>query len=73
MHFYQNPFMIQFICSFTTASSLYIVMEYAPGGDLAALLKVMGRLTEREARRYVRCLSWGVLTFSLRMLALLLS
>jgi len=57
MHFYQNPFMIQFICSFTTASSLFIVMEFAPGGDLAALLKAMGCLTEREARRCVMYLS----------------
>jgi len=43
---------MQFYCSFSTTQSLYIVMEYAPGGDLATLLKYAGALDECEARRY---------------------
>ena len=52
LQFAHNPFVIQFICSFTTKDALYIVMEYAPGGDLATYLKNMGSMSEREARRY---------------------
>eukprot|EP00050_Salpingoeca_kvevrii_P010961 m.11700 g.11700 ORF g.11700 m.11700 type:complete len:2113 (-) comp3174_c0_seq1:388-6726(-) len=52
LQFARNPFLINMFCSFTSKESLYIVMEYAPGGDLASLLKVMGQLTEKEARRY---------------------
>jgi serine/threonine protein kinase len=39
-------------CSFTSADSLYIVMEFAPGGDLATLLKNVGMLEEGAARKY---------------------
>ena len=43
----------------TLQESLYLVMEYAPGGDLAALIQELGVLTLVEARRYfaeiVRC------------------
>eukprot|EP00041_Stephanoeca_diplocostata_P036013 m.1295439 g.1295439 ORF g.1295439 m.1295439 type:complete len:2032 (+) comp24790_c0_seq1:370-6465(+) len=52
LKFAQNPFVVQFYCSFSTPQSLYIVMEHAAGGDLAALLKNLGQLTERESRRY---------------------
>lgn len=52
LKFAQNPFVVQFYCSFSTPQSLYIVMEHASGGDLAALLKKLGALTERESRRY---------------------
>ena len=53
LKFVSNPFVVQFYCSFTTAQSVYFVMEHAPGGDLANLLKNMGQLTERESRRYI--------------------
>eukprot|EP00035_Acanthoeca_spectabilis_P023708 m.450529 g.450529 ORF g.450529 m.450529 type:complete len:1575 (-) comp20015_c0_seq1:43-4767(-) len=53
LKFASNPFVVQFFCSFTTQQSLYIVMEYAGGGDLANYLKNMGQLLEREARRYI--------------------
>lgn len=52
LQFARNPFLINLICSFTTKESLYIVMEYAPGGDLAAYLKAVGQMTEKEARQY---------------------
>ena len=50
--FAQNPFVVQFYCSFSTTQSLYIVMEYACGGDLATLLKHTGALDECDARRF---------------------
>jgi len=53
LRFAANPFVVQFYCSFTTDKSLYIVMEYAPGGDLANYLKNMVMLTEAESRRYI--------------------
>lgn len=52
LKFAQNPFVVQFYCSFSSQQSLYIVMEYACGGDLAAMLKVVGAFDEATARRY---------------------
>ncbi len=38
----------------TADGQLYLVMEYLPGGSLAALLKERGRLSPPEAARFVR-------------------
>jgi microtubule-associated serine/threonine kinase len=48
-----NPFVVRFFFSFTSRDNLYIVMEYAPGGDLASLLRSLGALEEHVARQYV--------------------
>ena len=48
-----NPFVIRFYFSFTSRENLYIVMEYAPGGDLASLLRSLGALEESIARKYM--------------------
>jgi microtubule-associated serine/threonine kinase len=53
LHFAQNPFVVTLFCSFSSKESLYMVMEYAPGGDLASVLKALGCLDEKSARRYV--------------------
>jgi serine/threonine protein kinase len=47
-----NPFVVRFFYSFTSKENLYIVMEYAPGGDLASLLSALGALEEDTARQY---------------------
>lgn len=52
LKFGHNPFMASLYCSFSSNQSLYLVMEYAPGGDLATMLKHVGRLSECVARRY---------------------
>eukprot|EP00045_Choanoeca_perplexa_P016796 m.231215 g.231215 ORF g.231215 m.231215 type:complete len:1657 (-) comp17362_c0_seq1:123-5093(-) len=52
LQFARNPFLINLYCSLTTKESLYIVMEYASGGDLAAYLKNMGPMPLKDARRY---------------------
>jgi len=47
-----NPFVVRFFYSFTSRDNLYIVMEYAPGGDVASLLRALGALEEETARQY---------------------
>lgn len=47
-----NPFVVRFFYSFASKENLYIVMEYAPGGDLASLLSALGALEEDTARQY---------------------
>lgn len=47
MKFGHNPFIASLFCTFSSQNSLFLVMEYAPGGDLATLLKNLGRLSER--------------------------
>jgi len=48
-----NPFVVRFFFSFTSRDNLYIVMEYAPGGDLASLLRSLGALEDHIARQYI--------------------
>jgi microtubule-associated serine/threonine kinase len=50
--FARNPFIVNLLCSFLTKESLYLVMEYAPGGDLATQIKKLGPMPEETARRY---------------------
>lgn len=47
-----NPFTIKLYYSFTSARHVYLVTEYANGGDLYSLLKQLGRLSEDHARQY---------------------
>ena len=44
------PFVIAAFYAFASADCAYIVMEYAPGGDVACLLRAVGRLPEEAAR-----------------------
>jgi serine/threonine protein kinase len=52
LKFGANPFVATMFCSFTSSKSLFIVMEYAPGGDLATMVKNLGCLPEGMARKY---------------------
>lgn len=47
-----NPFTITLYYSFTSARHVYLVTEYANGGDLYSLLSQIGRLSEHHARQY---------------------
>lgn len=47
-----NPFTIKLYYSFTSARHVYLVTEYANGGDLYSLLTQLGRLSETNARQY---------------------
>jgi serine/threonine protein kinase len=48
-----NPFIVRLAMTFQNDRNLYLVMEYLPGGDLAALLRAMGALDEDMARVYM--------------------
>ena len=48
-----NPFTIKLYYSFTSARHVYLVTEYANGGDLYSLLTQLGRLSETNARQCV--------------------
>eukprot|EP01113_Clastostelium_recurvatum_P040393 TRINITY_DN6280_c0_g1_i1.p1 TRINITY_DN6280_c0_g1~~TRINITY_DN6280_c0_g1_i1.p1 ORF type:complete len:1027 (-),score=310.58 TRINITY_DN6280_c0_g1_i1:279-3359(-) len=49
----QNPFLVKLYYSFQTRTSLCLVLEYLPGGDLYSLLRGLGCFDEDMARRYI--------------------
>jgi len=48
-----HPFLVRFFHSFQSRDTVYLVMEYSPGGDLFGLLRKMERLPEDAAATYV--------------------
>lgn len=48
-----SPHVARLYFSFQSSDYLYLVMEYVPGGDVAALLKKVGCLSERWAKQYI--------------------
>jgi serine/threonine protein kinase len=46
------PFVVRLFYSFQSEEYLFLVMEYLPGGDLHALLKILGCFSEPMARMY---------------------
>ncbi|GAA5827005.1 hypothetical protein JCM11251_002203 [Rhodosporidiobolus azoricus] len=49
----ESDFVVKLFYTFQSKDYLYLVMEYLPGGDCAALVKNMGELPEDWARRYI--------------------
>jgi len=49
----QNPFIVKMSYCFQSSEFLYLVMEYAIGGDCASLLANVGCLEEPMARMYI--------------------
>ncbi|KAM4043826.1 microtubule-associated serine/threonine-protein kinase 4-like [Anomaloglossus baeobatrachus] len=47
------PFLVSMFCSFPTRRHLCMVMEYAPGGDCASLLKNKGAFPNALAQLYI--------------------
>ena len=47
-----NPFIVKLYYSFSSTRHIYIVTEYAVGGDLYSLLQQFGRLEENHCRQY---------------------
>jgi serine/threonine protein kinase len=47
------PYLVRFYYAFQTRINLYMVMEYLPGGDLASLLRALGRFDVDMARAYI--------------------
>jgi len=48
-----NPFVVRLFYTFQSRNELFMVMEYIPGGDLAAMLKNLGCFTENVTKIYV--------------------
>ena len=53
LSFFNHPFIIQLHYSFQTPEKLFMILEYAPGGDLGGVLKVEKKLSEDRARNYM--------------------
>ena len=49
----QNPFVIKMYYAFQSKEYLYLVMEYASGGDCFSLLQKFGILDESVAKYYI--------------------
>ncbi|WFD05835.1 non-specific serine/threonine protein kinase [Malassezia vespertilionis] len=49
----QSPFVVKLFFTFQSPEYLYLVMEYLPGGDCAALVKAFGALPEEWAQQYL--------------------
>ena len=48
-----NPFVVDLMFSFQSESSLFLVMDFMPGGDLFSLLQNVGALAEEPSRFYI--------------------
>ena len=48
-----NPFLIKMYYAFQSKEYLYLVMEYASGGDCFSLLQKFGVLDEEVAKMYI--------------------
>lgn len=55
-----SPYVAQLHCSFQTKEYLCLVMEYLNGGDCATLLKMLGTLGDKWAKRYIAEVIVGV-------------
>ncbi|KAE8214196.1 hypothetical protein CF327_g2370 [Tilletia walkeri] len=49
----QSPFVVKLYFTFQSKEFLFLVMEYAPGGDCASLCKNLGSLQEEWAKQYI--------------------
>ena len=48
-----NPFIVKLYYSFQTNEKLFLLLEYAPGGDLSKQLKLQKRFSEDKAKFYI--------------------
>lgn len=55
-----SPYVAQLYNSFQSKDYLYLVMEYLNGGDCATLLKMLGTLGDKWAKRYIAEVIVGV-------------
>lgn len=56
----ESDFVAKLLWSFADRNYLYLVMEYMNGGDVAALVKVLGGLSEDWAKKYLAEVILGV-------------
>ncbi|QLL31800.1 hypothetical protein HG536_0B06680 [Torulaspora globosa] len=55
-----KPYVARLFASFQNKDNLFLVMEYLPGGDLAALIKMMGSLPSEWTKQYISEVIVGV-------------
>ncbi|SGZ53944.1 CIC11C00000000377 [Sungouiella intermedia] len=55
-----SPYVAQLYSSFQSKDYLYLVMEYLNGGDCATLVKMLGTLGDKWAKRYIAEVIVGV-------------
>ena len=56
----ESPFLAKLFFTFQSKDYLYLVLEYCPGGDCAALIKTMGGIPETWARQYLAEVTYGL-------------
>ncbi|RMD39426.1 hypothetical protein DV735_g5700, partial [Chaetothyriales sp. CBS 134920] len=56
----ESDFVAKLYYTFSTKDCLFLVMEYLNGGDCAALVKILGGLTEDWAKKYIAEVVLGV-------------
>ncbi|CCK70579.1 protein kinase RIM15 KNAG_0E03200 [Huiozyma naganishii CBS 8797] len=55
-----KPYVARLYATFQNKNNLFLVMEYLAGGDLAALLKMMGYLPDKWVKQYITEIIIGV-------------
>jgi serine/threonine protein kinase len=53
LSYIKHPFIVGLNYAFQTAEKLFLILDYCPNGDLAAILGREGRITEDRARIYL--------------------
>lgn len=54
------PFIVKLYYAFQSPSKLFLVMEYAPGGNLHSRMVECGRLSKAEIKFYVAEIAWAL-------------
>lgn len=49
----QHPFIVQLLYAFQTVDRLFLVSDYASGGDLSQYLEIEGNFSESKAKLYI--------------------
>ncbi|KAH3680821.1 hypothetical protein WICPIJ_008104 [Wickerhamomyces pijperi] len=55
-----SPYVAKLFSSFQSKDSLFLVMEYLPGGDCSTLVKMLGNLPDQWAKQYIAEVVVGV-------------
>jgi hypothetical protein len=56
----ESPFLIRLIQTLKDAGNIYFLLEYAPGGDLLAVINELGILNRTQAQFYIACMVEGL-------------
>jgi serine/threonine protein kinase len=51
--FTRHPFIVGLNYAFQTATKLFLILDYCPGGDMGSVIQREKRMTEARARDYL--------------------